>query len=115
MQAITLEVILRAVFGVADAGRRERLRGQLADLLGSTASAGLQFSVLLSRRLGGPDPLAAPRGAHGRDRRDSCSPRSPSAGPTRGHAAARDDICSLLVAARFEDGGGMRTARSATS
>src|SRR3954470_115172 len=42
MQAITLEVILRAVFGVADAERRERLRARLADLLGDTASARLQ-------------------------------------------------------------------------
>ena len=57
MQAVTLEVILRAVFGVDDAQRRQRLREQLVDLLRSTASAGLQFSVLLSRRLGTPDPL----------------------------------------------------------
>jgi cytochrome P450 len=109
MQAVTLEVILRAVFGVADAGRRARLREGLVDLLGSTASAGLQFSVLLSRRLGGPDPLErlhalmadidesllaeiAERRADGED---------------GDGAPARDDICSLLVAARFEDGGRM--------
>ena len=109
MQAVTLEVILRAVFGVADAGRRARLREGLVDLLGSTASAGLQLSVLLSRRLGGPDPLErlhalmadideillaeiAERRADGED---------------GDGAPARDDICSLLVAARFEDGGRM--------
>ena len=33
MQAITLEVILRVVFGVADGPRLERLRGLLRDLL----------------------------------------------------------------------------------
>jgi cytochrome P450 family 135 len=109
MQAVTLEVILRAVFGVADVARRTRLREELVDLLGSTASVGLQFSVLLSRRLGGPDPLErlqalmadideillaeiAERRADGED-----AERAP----------ARDDICSLLVAARFEDGGRM--------
>ena len=31
MQAITLEVILRVVFGVADGPRLERLRGMLGD------------------------------------------------------------------------------------
>jgi cytochrome P450 len=106
MRAVTLEVILRAVFGVADGARRERLRGLLGDLLGSTASAGLQFSVLLARRLGGPDPLARLQAlmaeideillveiAERRAQEDA--------------TAARDDVCSLLVAARFEDGGRM--------
>lgn len=58
MQAITLEVILRAVFGVADAHRRERLRALLAELLVGTASAALQLAVIVSRRFGGPDPRA---------------------------------------------------------
>ena len=106
MQAITLEVILRAVFGVADAERRERLRARLVELLGSTASAGLQFSVLLARRFGTRDPLLRMQalmaeideilGVEIADRR------------AEGEAtAARADICSLLVAARFEDGGPM--------
>ena len=38
MQAITLEVILRVVFGVAEGPRLERLRGLLADVLEETAS-----------------------------------------------------------------------------
>src|SRR5688572_15542561 len=38
MQAVTLEVIIRAVFGVTDPGRRDRLRTTLSHLLGSTAS-----------------------------------------------------------------------------
>jgi cytochrome P450 family 135 len=106
MQAVTLEVILRAVFGVADAERRERLREQLVDLLGSTASAGLQFSVLLSRRLGTRDPLLRLHALMAEidelllveiaDRRADVEA-----------TAARDDICSLLVAARFEDGSRM--------
>ena len=58
MQAVTLEVILRAVFGVRDAEHRERLGARLGELLAGTSSAGLQFGVLLSRRFGGPDPLA---------------------------------------------------------
>src|SRR5439155_1648571 len=38
MQAITLEVILRAVFGIEDDARRERLRSNLTAILGSTQS-----------------------------------------------------------------------------
>src|SRR6478672_500578 len=57
MQAITLEVILRAVFGVTDEARRERLRFLLPQLLDSTSSPSLQFKVLLSRRFERLDPL----------------------------------------------------------
>ncbi|MGH2986300.1 MAG: cytochrome P450, partial [Solirubrobacterales bacterium] len=38
MQAVTLEVILRAVFGVTDPARLERLRGLLAGMLANMAS-----------------------------------------------------------------------------
>ncbi len=38
MQAITLEVILRAVFGVEDAGRRDELARNLVDILATTQS-----------------------------------------------------------------------------
>jgi len=61
MQAVTLEVILRAVFGVSDAAHRERLgerlRALLRGLLDATASFGLQFGFMLARRVGAPDPL----------------------------------------------------------
>src|SRR3954463_1011806 len=50
MQAVTLEVILRAVFGVTDEVRRQRRRELLPQLLDSTSSPSLQFKVLLSRR-----------------------------------------------------------------
>src|SRR6476619_8328212 len=43
MQAITLELIMRAVFGVADESRRARLRTLLPQLLDETSSAALQF------------------------------------------------------------------------
>jgi cytochrome P450 len=103
MQAVTLEVILRAVFGVADATRRERLRERLIDVLGSTASAGLQFSVLLSRRLGGPDPLARLEALMA----EIDEILLVEIAERRASADAADDICSLLVAARFEDGSRM--------
>src|ERR687889_1626014 len=57
MQAVTLEVIVRAVFGVRDAGRLERLRQTLVVMLDEMASARLQVRVPLARRLGLADPL----------------------------------------------------------
>ena len=103
MQAVTLEVILRAVFGVTDPARRERLRGRLPPARVDT-SAGLQFRCCCAavRRPGpaGRRALAAwPRSTR------SCSARSPSAGPTRRRRPSARTSCSLLVAARFEDGG----------
>ena len=59
MQAITLEVILRVVFGVADGPRLERLRGVLATVLTETASPRAQLIGLATRRFGGGDPWAS--------------------------------------------------------
>src|SRR3954463_15152021 len=92
MQAITLEVILRAVFGVSERGP---LHDLLRDLLSATISRELQFSVLFGRR----KPLERLREQaaeiDGRLLREIAARREdPSGG----------DICSLLVQARFEDG-----------
>ena len=105
MQAVTLEVILRAVFGVTDPERRERLRGLLPQLLSRTASPSFQFRVLLARRARRPGPLAQLRDlireiddlllAEIAERRADST------------AAGREDILSMLVVARFEDGSAM--------
>ncbi len=105
MQAITLEVILRAVFGVSDQARGERLRERLPMLLSETSSTALQFRFLLASRLGRGDPMARLREitasidellfAEIADRRSDPA------------LDEREDILSLLIAARFEDGGGM--------
>jgi cytochrome P450 len=101
MQAVTLEVILRAVFGVTDPGRRARLAGRLGRLLADTASVGLQFGVLLARRVGGPDPLARLQSLTGEiDEMLAAEIADRRADP-------RDDVLSMLLAARFEDGGAM--------
>jgi cytochrome P450 len=105
MQAVTLEVIMRAVFGVTDRDRLAHLRVGLRSLLDDTASPRLQMSVLVARRLGRADPsagldgltvdvdelLAAEIAAHRAD------PES----------AGRDDILAQLMAATFEDGARM--------
>jgi cytochrome P450 len=101
MQAVTLEVILRAVFGVTDEARRARLSERLNGLLASTSSLGLQLGFLVSRSVGGPDPLERLQTlkreiddllfAEIEERRED----------------PREDILSLLVGARFEDGAPM--------
>jgi cytochrome P450 len=98
MQGVTLEVILRAVFGVTDPERRTRLADRVGHLLAETASAGLQFAVLLSRRFGTPDPLDRLQALRGEiDAMLDLEIAERRADP-------REDILSMLVAARFEGG-----------
>ncbi len=105
MQAITLEAILGAVFGVTDAERRGLLRERLPRLLGESSSVGLQLRVLLSNRSRRGDPLVRLRelsreidelllGEIAQRRADPA-------------LSEREDILSLLIAARFEDGSQM--------
>jgi cytochrome P450 len=105
MQGVTLEVILDAVFGVTDPQRRERLRRLLPHLLDNTSSAGLQFRILLARRVGRSGPLLALRELT-REIDDSIlvEINERRLDPAVGE---RQDILSLLTLARFEDGGEM--------
>ncbi len=105
MQAVTLEVILRAVFGVTDPARAARLRERLPLLLGDSSSVGLQLRFMLSSRFGRGDPLATldelvaeidePLLAEIAERR--LDPE----------LEQREDILSLLMVAPMEDGGTM--------
>jgi cytochrome P450 len=104
MQRVTLDVILRAVFGVTDAERRTRLADHLSRMLADTASAGLQFAVLLSRRFGAPDPLMRLQEL----RREIDAMLDLEIAERR--ADPREDILSMLVAARFEGGEPMTDA-----
>lgn len=105
MQSVTLEVILEAVFGVTDIAGNERLRALLRALLGSTASPALQFRVLLARRLGRGEPLQAlSRLIEQIDGVLLGEIAERRADPRR---EQRQDILSLLVSARFEDGSQM--------
>jgi cytochrome P450 len=103
MQAITLEVILRAVFGVEDDRRLTELRRNLFGILATTrspAAIGLTIDSLRSlpahrrvaRMLAETDRLLFAEIAERRADPDLDS---------------REDILSLLVGARFEDGSGM--------
>jgi cytochrome P450 len=103
MQSITLEVILRAVFGVADAERRAELRDGLVAILAESASptaVGLTIPPLrrlphyrdFARLVDRTDELLAAEIAERRGDPD---------------LDGRDDILSMLVAARFDDGSAM--------
>jgi cytochrome P450 len=105
MQAVTLEVILRAVFGVTDEPRRERLRVLLPQLLDSTSSVSLQFRVLISRRFERLDPLGFLRELSAEiDELLFAEIAERRADP---ELEQRTDILSLLALARFENGDGM--------
>lgn len=104
MQAVTLEVILRVVFGVADGPRLERLRVVLTKVLEETASPLTQLIGLASRRFGG-GPWAKFEGQlKAADELLYAEIAERRAG---GGFEERDDILSMLMQARFEDGGNM--------
>jgi cytochrome P450 len=103
MQAITLEVILRAVFRVEDAERRGQLRDGLVEILGATASpVAVGLIAPGTRRL----PMYG-RLNELRQRTDEVLYAEIVERRRDSEADARDDILSLLVTARFEDGSAM--------
>jgi cytochrome P450 len=105
MQAVTLEVILQVVFGVAGGPRLDRLRGMLSTVLQETAAPGRQVLGLVLQRFGGRgmfahferelrevDELLLAEIAEHRERPD---------------LEEREDILSMLMLAEFEDGSRM--------
>jgi cytochrome P450 len=105
MQAITLDIILRVVFGVAEGPRLEQLRRVLTDVLEETASPFGQLVALATRRLTGRGPWAR------FDEQLRAVDELLYAEITERRAEEsfeeRDDILSVLMAARFEDGSGL--------
>ncbi len=104
MQALTLEVILRAVLGVSDPRRREALRGALRSLLavGTDPLMGSMLIMLGPERIGRFGPL----------RRviepvDALLHEEITHRRAHGEADAGADILSLLLCARHEDGSPM--------
>ncbi|MDX6582352.1 MAG: hypothetical protein QOI10_1536 [Solirubrobacterales bacterium] len=108
MQAITLEVILRAVFGVTDPGRLERLRALLGVMLGQMASPRLQLRLLIARRFGRQDPIDQLRREAATV--DEILHTEIAERRSDPDLERRDDILSMLVAVRFSDGEGMSDA-----
>ena len=105
MQAITLEAILRVVFGVSEGPRLEQLRGMLTRLLEETASPFGQLIGLASRRFGGRGPWAKFEAQLRAV--DELLYAEIAEHRARGGFEERDDMLSLMMQARFEDGSGM--------
>ena len=105
MQAITLDIILRVVFGVAEGPRLERLRRLLTDVLEETASPAGQLVALATRRFTGRGPWA--RFERQLRAVDELLYAEISERRAEQSFEERDDILSILMAARFEDGDGL--------
>jgi cytochrome P450 len=101
MQAMTLEIILRAVFGVDEGSRLNRLRDELRRTLNLLSHPRRAiFMVLL-----GPERLRRfPPFRRRMDRIDRLLYEEISARRGAADLAERDDILSLLLQARHEDG-----------
>jgi cytochrome P450 len=105
MQAVTLEVILRAVFGVSEGPRLDRLRGMLSTVLTETGSPRAQLVGLATRRLHGGNALAR---FEGRLKAvDELLYAEIAEHRSKPDLADRDDILSMLMLSEFEDGGSM--------
>ena len=103
MQSITLEVILSAVFGVKDDERRQDLRRNLAGILATTRSP-RAIGMTVGRLRRSPAYRRTTRMLGETDRILLAEIDERRADPD---LASRDDILSLLVGARFEDGTAM--------
>src|SRR5688572_14324984 len=103
MQAITLEIILRAVFGVREGRRADALRHELRELLDKTTNP-RQTAFLIAL---GPERIRN----FGPFKRQVEQVDKLIYEEIADHRQAdledRDDILSLMLQARFEDGGGM--------
>jgi cytochrome P450 len=105
MQAVTLEVILRVVFGVSDGPRLERLRDMLGKVLTETASPTAQLIRIATQRFDRRGPWAKFEG----QLKAVDELLYAEIGERRSDPGLEDrgDILSALMLARFEDGEAM--------
>jgi cytochrome P450 len=102
LQALTLEVILRTVFGLEEGARLERLREHLTNVLAVGASP-VSMLPPLQRDLGPGSPWRR----FLRMRAVVDAELFALIDERRGQADERDDVLSLLLGARHEDGSPM--------
>jgi cytochrome P450 len=102
-QSITLEVILRAVFGVDDDAQRERFREAVVELAASMSSVTITVFQFTRKKFGGFGPWARFRRAA--DALDVLVYEVMK--KRRGNTAGREDVLSLMLDARYDDGNGM--------
>jgi cytochrome P450 family 135 len=107
MQAITLEIILATVFGLHGGERMDTLRVALRDFLDLTTNPVMLGPVILF----GPDRIRrVPAFRRRIDRVDELLYREITERRTVSDLGEREDILSMMVAARHEDGSPMSDA-----
>ena len=107
LQAITLEIILETVFGLHGGERMDALRVALRDFLNLTTNPRMIVPLILA----GPDRIGRfPFFRRRIDRVDDLLHREIAERRAAGDLAERDDVLSMLVAARHEDGSAMTDA-----
>jgi cytochrome P450 family 135 len=104
MQAMTLEIILRTVFGVAEGERLAELREALREFLDLTTNPRRLLPLVL---FGPKRVMAYPPFRRRIERVDALLYREIAERRRAGDLEERDDILSMLVAARHEDGSPM--------
>jgi cytochrome P450 len=101
MQAVTLEVILRAVFGIAEGERQTRLRDELRGLLDAISDPRRAIFLLVL----GPERIRRfPPFRRAMERVDALVIDEIRARRASADLAEREDILSLLLQARHEGG-----------
>ncbi|MGE0066854.1 MAG: cytochrome P450, partial [Solirubrobacterales bacterium] len=107
MQAITLEIIIETVFGVHERERMDPLRAALREFLDLTTDPRFLLPVVLA----GPERIRRlPVFARRIDRVDALIHREIADRRAAEDLAEREDILSMLVGARHEDGSQMSEA-----
>jgi cytochrome P450 family 135 len=107
MQAITLEIILETVFGVHDSERMDSLRVALRDFLDLTTNPRLLLPVVL---IGPGRVRRIPTFRRRMERVDQLIRHEIAERRGAADLGERDDVLSMLVAARHEDGSPMSDA-----
>ncbi len=103
MQAVTLEIILRVVFGVSTGPRLDRLREMLATVLTETATPGRQVLGLVLQRFGIGGGMFARFEGQLREV-DELLMAEIAEHRARPDLEQREDMLSMLMQAEFEDG-----------
>jgi cytochrome P450 len=119
MQEITLDVILTTIFGLAEGERLERLRDLLTTLIDANSGEGNFFRAVLMLNKEGKPPLArlppslgrlTPWGRFMKLRREIDAIVLAEIAERRKSSENRDDVLSLLISARDQEGGHLNDA-----
>ena len=101
MQAITLNVIMSAVFGVTERDRRDELAERIETLIEWGSGAARMAKMHRSQRIGKPPPKSLPKA---RDPLDEMVYDVIGRAREDPHLEERDDMLALLLRARYDNG-----------